>query len=130
MNREIKFRGLLIDGGVWVYGYYFIDLENKKSYIHLCERENTPDGWMVKSYEVIPKSVGQLTGLKDKNGVNLFDGDIYHQGDKNILYKVVFKGCGFVGNQIGNKSLVGLEYFIDNIKVIGNIYENPELLNK
>ena len=68
----------------------------------------------------------QFTGLTDKNGVEIFEGDVYHQGDKNILYQVVFDGCGFIGNQIGNKSLAGLAYFKDKIEVIGNIYETKQ----
>jgi len=70
----------------------------------------------------------QFTGLTDKNGKDIYEGDIYTQGDKDIKYKVIFVDGQFVGNQIGNKSLAGLCHWIDRIEVIGNIYENPELL--
>ena len=70
----------------------------------------------------------QYTGLKDKNGKEIYEGDIYTQGDKNIKYVVIFSDAQFVGRQVGNKSLAGLSYFMDKIEIIGNIHESPELL--
>lgn len=70
----------------------------------------------------------QYTGLKDKNGKEIYEGDIYTHGDKNIKYKVIFNNGSFVGNQIANKSLAGLGYWIDVIEIIGNVHEDPELL--
>ncbi len=55
---------------------------------------------------------------------------IYTQGDKSIKYEVIFNDAQFVGKQVGNKSLAGLSYFMDYIEIIGNIYENENLLNK
>lgn len=103
MNRKIKFR-------VWSKHNHTMDYDTG----HKVDKD---------LFEIM-----QFTGLKDKNGVEIYEGDVYHQGDKNILYKVIFRGDCFVGNQIGNKSLAGLKYFIKDIAVIGNIYENPELL--
>lgn len=77
---------------------------------------------------VFKSQVMQYTGLKDKNGVEIFEADIYHHGDININYKVIFDGGQFIGNQVGNSSLSGLTYWLDRIEVIGNIYENPELI--
>lgn len=123
-----KFRGKRIDNGEWIYGYYVKgfgynvnDIEN---------RIFTLDGMYI--HEVEEETVGQYTGLKDKNGKEIYEGDIYHQGDRNILYVVEYtQDCSFMGRQVRTKgSRTGLAYWQDRIEVIGNIYENPELLEK
>lgn len=70
----------------------------------------------------------QCTGLKDKNGREIYEGDIYHMGDKNIRYVVVWNDSGLVGKQLGSKSYAGLIYWQSKIEIIGNIYENKDLL--
>jgi uncharacterized phage protein (TIGR01671 family) len=68
------------------------------------------------------------TGLKDKNGKEIYEGDVFNLGDIRINYEVSFKDDYYGGRQIGNKSRVGLSHWIEKIEIIGNIYENPELL--
>nr|DAX72251.1 MAG TPA: YopX protein [Caudoviricetes sp.] len=70
----------------------------------------------------------QYTGLKNKNNKEIYEGDIFHIGSKKILYIVEWIDCGLKGIQIRNKSWIGLDYWKDDIEVIGNVYENPELL--
>ena len=72
---------------------------------------------------VITETIGQFTGLTDKNGIEIFEGDIYHQGDENIKYKVIFKDGCFIGNQIGNKSLAGLSHFLKDIVIVDKVYK-------
>ena len=145
MNREIKFRGKRIDNGEWVYGNLIYSSDACKEYETLIIPQKDADGFTTdyasngenkESYGfdnwfcVIPETVGQDTGFKDKNGKEICEGDIYHQGDRNILYVVEYThDCSLMGRQIRTKgSRVGLAYWQDKIEVIGNIHENKELL--
>lgn len=75
-------------------------------------------------------NIMQFTGLLDKNGKEIYEGDIYHQGDRNITYTVVWHDTGLIGKQNGSSSYADIEYWLSNTEVIGNIYENPELVKK
>ena len=80
----------------------------------------------------------QFTGVTDKNGVEIYEGDIIgsEEGDANIRYishhKIVWHDSGFMGKQIcSNGSFIGIDYWTRGDKgyvVIGNIYQNPDLL--
>ena len=72
----------------------------------------------------------QYTGLKDKNNKEIYEGDIFHIGSKKILYVVEWIDCGLKGKQIRNGSWIGLDFWKDDIEVIGNIYENSELIKE
>ncbi|MEK5394120.1 YopX family protein [Margalitia sp. FSL K6-0131] len=60
----------------------------------------------------------QYTGLKDKNGKRIYEGNIYHMGDKNITYTVVQRDGGFIGKQNGSSSYAGLEHWQDRIEIV------------
>lgn len=108
--KTIKFRALDSDLGRW---FYFGDnADTKQIPYHLKAYTN----WC------------QFTGLHDKNGKEIYEGDMFSLGDAKIKYVVEHHDCGLMGMQIGSSSWVGLTHWRDRIEVIGNIYENPELV--
>lgn len=116
MAREIKFRAKSLDG-IWEYGD--LHLRSKHPHIH---------NLIGAKIYIDHDTVGQFTGLHDKNGKEIYEGDIFHLGSKSILYQVVWYDTGIVGKQIHASCYVGLEHWKEKILVIGNIHDNKELL--
>lgn len=140
--REIKFRGYSEFYKKWLYGSLvdnlFKDLKagKKCSYIFDTSLNENYDCWedfiQDEELEVITNSVGQYTGLKDKNGVEIYEGDIVKINEN--LYEVWHSGLAF-GLIDKNKNF--FEYMCQLCdmngkvyEVIGNIYENPEFLKE
>ena len=129
--REILFRGKRKDNGEWVEGYFVncIDEFYRGSgpipeiimvdADRICAGEDTYD----KTEEVIPETVGQYIGLKDRNGRRIFEGDILESIVKRVGQKL---GNLIVINDIRECKFVAL--YVDQYRVIGNIHDNPELL--
>lgn len=129
--RDILFKGKRKDNGEWVEGFYF----KRDEHNHYIGDGQVPAQFF---YEVIPETVGQFTGLTDKNGKAIFEGDIVkwaevweHEINGIIesegIDQVVYKGNEF---ELKNKDpllwLYGEEGL--TLEVIGNIHDNPELL--
>ena len=114
--------------GEWVDGNLFID-EKKDKHEILVGYVNYRIGW-----EVYPASVGQFTGLLDKNGTKIFEGDICRNTRNGEIVFVAWHGtmAGFVWSKREKDSCLfdfgELFRAHDEVEVIGNIYDNPELL--
>ena len=136
--REILFRGKT-DDGEWVYGSFCMDaleqfngLCGVDGFIRLYDKAK----WKMQTYEVDRETVGQYTGMMDKNGKRIFEGDVAKvlQGkDKGIAYVGFENGAFMLYPKIGNiyeRTLWSYWYNDWDVEVIGNITDNPELLEK
>lgn len=121
-NSRYKFR-------VWTGKYMDIDVwvNSNGAYGEPYKKHNTPH-IEINKYDD-DAIVMQFTGLIDKNGKEIYEGDIYNMGDNTITYTVVWNDSGFIGKQNGSSSYAGLEYWMDRIEIIGNVYENKNLIN-
>jgi len=123
--REILFRGKRVDNGTWAYG----DL------LH-CDDEMEIDSESLgeNGGYIIPETVGQYTGLKDRNGTRIFEGDILEGDlednlDPGAKWRSVVVWGKFGWNcKGGHVSLPIDEFDIKEGEVIGNIHDNPELM--
>ena len=135
--REILFRGKRLDNGDWVEGYLY---EHEPPLVGIVSEKDEPEAskWFiartgfadwnmprpVEFVEVDSSTVGQYTGLKDKKGKRIFDGDILSIWNESHDV-VVFEDGAF---DLENTSIP--IRFANKFEVIGNIMDNPELLEK
>lgn len=142
MNREILFRGKDLETGEWLYG----------SFVKTPNHARISDSGEAFPAKVEPETVGQYTGLTDKSGAKIFEGDILQgdeypycsDGDYNYYAEVVWfdNGCcgfGLCTHKNPKSAVRGIsdgncEWFenfdSNNWSVIGNIYDNPELIEE
>ena len=122
MSREIKFRGYTIN--YWVYGSYIKVIENNKIFNII--------GYEDDSYVYVDsESIGQFTGLKDINGIEIYEGEILYNNDRkeHCIVKFDIEKAMFIVEYLESKDKFPLWESISNLNYsVGNIYENPELL--
>lgn len=123
--REIVFRGRRADNGEWVKGNLVV-WNDKSTSIDDCGDKDSP------FYAVDPKTVGQYTGVKDVNGKRIFEGDIckgynpIHSSRK--IYQVAFADGWF--GMFDENGTSWSPSWIEELEVLGNIYDNQELLKE
>ena len=134
MNREHEFRGF--DGTKWYYG----DLEYNRKYCVAKIHTYKDDGSYCRQYAVDPDTVGQFTGMRDKRGKKIYEGDIVRVCDEDDIDIGVVKYNEDFGKYVVVYSQVSGNWFdfegTDGeflaafcSEVIGNVYNNPELLS-
>ena len=138
--REILFRGKNIDSGEWVDGCYFRTLSNDEHIHCIISINNFKKLWgkrfkaLGRAVEVDGKTVGQYIGLTDKNGKKIFEGDILHLPHYlGVHYAQIAFICErFCLVDAHGDFLVDSHWIEHNIivssEIVGNIYDNPELL--
>lgn len=135
-HREFLFRGKRIDNDEWVYGSFCMDAVEQKN--GLCGvdgfiRLYDFDKGKMQMHEVDRETVGQFTGLTDKSGQKIFEGDVVRFEDidgEMVVCVVLWGACGgrweldvpATGNRFA------MSFYDVVVEVIGNIHDNPELL--
>ncbi len=139
MSREIKFRGKRVDNGEWVYGWYREMVDSHQNIYPVMYEDNIS----IAPLKVIPETVGEFTDLKDKNGVEVWEGDIIKRriGETETVAVVVrsirysafmwFIKRYYPVTKDSHGDFLDSTTIASNIgfTVIGNIHENKDLLN-
>lgn len=143
MNREIKFKGKRADGSSWAYG----DLrqENSGNKVIMTNLSTWGDNDNVDCWGeniiVNPNTLGQYTGLRDKNNEEIYEHDIVKAPLLDPIFRDIIKDAfcnaeirfnkgSFVVSYYGGEHNIYLSDLYDKIEVIGNVFDNPELIRK
>ncbi len=128
MNDRYLFKAKRVDNGEWEIGYLYRLSENTHPFIMLC-------GKCGESHEVDEHTICQCTGLKDKNGNMIWENDImaaYLDDDypeDETYIRILWHGSGFCSKEKGSEDMLQVDEFDqEHFEVIGNIFDNPELL--
>ena len=133
MNREIKFRGKSKNSGEWLYGYLFnyeLSLTAVTPCINICIPASLEE--VYSDCTVYSDTIGQYTGLRDKDGKEIYEGDIVYIGSNLKAVVIWFNGSFRFKDELSCKATyfedIGVVMRDYDVCIIGNIYDNPELL--
>jgi len=138
MNRTIKFRGKRLDNHEWLYGYYFVN--RKKHFI--VKDEIVPPESVFTDFKIDPDTLGQFTGLYDRNGKEVYEGDVVfwiaidmrgrgkgEQGaiiwDKDTMAWAIMRNKP---TSDGRPCIISRPFDKKHLEVVGNVHDNPELM--
>lgn len=133
MKREIKFRGKCKNSGEWLYGYLFnyeLSLTAVTPCINICIPASLEE--VYSDCTVYSDTIGQYTGLRDKDGKEIYEGDIVSIGNNLKAVVIWFNGSFRFKDELSCKATyfedMGVMMHDYDVCIIGNIYDNHELL--
>ena len=122
--REILFRGKCKTDNEWLYGFPYVTRKNAVKINWYCSEFGS-----MRTDEVDPETVGQYTGLTDKNGKRIYEGDIVKSN--HCAYVIMWdsvKAMFYLRDPVSMVTSDFYNYFGSDLTVIGNIHDNPEIL--
>lgn len=124
--RTIKFRGKDRRTGKWYYGNLYA--KDTRGRTHICTPERG-------CFDIDPETVGQFTGLMDKNGAEIYEGDILKWSNGRMYVVKFWEGMFYASVEECNDGILGgfplhalTDYEERKCEIVGNIFDNPELL--
>lgn len=120
--HKILFKGIRVDNGEWVEGYY-VTIGEKYHYILTGKLDITQGYPEFEHFSIVPETAGQYTGSTDKNGKLIFDGDIVKYKGERYVIKYLEKYTRFAPVKPGTVFAV---FDYTQSEIIGNIHDNPD----